>query len=161
MITLRPSTPADGARVLQIWRDAVDATHQFLSREDRLAINAEVAAFLPSAPLELAVDQDNQAIGFMLLDGSHMEALFVAPAHHGAGVGRRLVESALTRHPTLTTDVNEQNLAATAFYERLGFARYGRSERDGQGRAYPLVHLRFLRASALHAPDSATSRETP
>ncbi|NIE62714.1 acetyltransferase [Burkholderia sp. Ax-1719] len=157
MITLRPSTPADGARVLQIWRDAVDATHHFLSPEDRLAIDAEVATFLPSAPLELAVDQDNQAIGFMLLNGSHMEALFVDPAHHGAGAGRKLVASALARHPTLTTDVNEQNHQATAFYERLGFVRRGRSERDGQGRAYPLVHLRF---SANPAPASSTSRET-
>ncbi len=79
----------------------------------------------------------------MLLDGSHMEALFVDPAHHGAGVGRRLVEAALGRHPDLSTDVNEQNEAAAEFYERLGFERCGRSALDGQGRPYPLIHLRY------------------
>ncbi|MGG2473877.1 acetyltransferase, partial [Rhizobium sp. BR5] len=29
------------------------------------------------------------------------------------------------------------------FYRRLGFEPTGRSDLDGQGRPYPLVHLRF------------------
>lgn len=78
----------------------------------------------------------------MLLDGSHMEALFVDPDARSTGVGRALVEDALRRHSGLSTDVNEQNAQAIGFYERLGFERTGRSERDGQGRAYPLIHLR-------------------
>lgn len=143
MIQIRQSTPADGERAVQIWRDAVDATHDFLTPEDRAAIEAEVRSFLPAAPLWLAVDADDRAIGFMLLDGSSMEALFIDPAHRGAGVGRALVAHALERHPVLTTDVNEQNEQAVGFYERMGFTPTGRSDRDGQGRAYPLIHLRF------------------
>ncbi|MDR0245804.1 MAG: acetyltransferase [Burkholderia sp.] len=143
MIRIRRSTEADGTRVLDIWRRAVDATHRFLSDDDRRAIESEVVTFLPAAPLDLAVDEHDRPIGFMLLDGSHMEALFVDPDRHGAGVGRRLVEDALERHPDLTTDVNEQNEAATGFYERLGFERCGRSALDGQGRPYPLIHLRY------------------
>ncbi|TGN96060.1 acetyltransferase [Burkholderia sp. USMB20] len=91
----------------------------------------------------MAVDEHDRPVDFMLLDGSHMEALFVDPAHHGAGVGRRLVEAALGRHPDLSTDVNEQNEAAAEFYERLGFERCRRSALDGQGRPYPLIHLRY------------------
>ena len=143
MISIRKSTEADGTRVLDIWRHAVDATHHFLSDEDRRAIESDVVAFLPGAPLDLAVDENDRPIAFMLLDGSHMEALFVDPAHHGAGVGRLLVEAALTRHPGLSTDINEQNEAAAGFYERLGFERCGRSALDGQGRPYPLIHLRY------------------
>ncbi|MCA8243585.1 acetyltransferase [Burkholderia sp. AU32262] len=143
MIKIRQSTEADGTRVLDIWRQAVDATHHFLSEDDRRAIESKVVAFLPSAPLDLAVDETDRPIGFMLLDGSHMEALFVDPAHHRAGVGRLLVDEAIKRHPDLSTDVNEQNEAAARFYERLGFERCGRSELDGQGRPYPLIHLRY------------------
>jgi putative acetyltransferase len=143
MIRIRPSTPADGERAVEIWRAAVDATHDFLSAEDRAAIEAEVRGFLPSAPLWLAVDDADLPVGFMLLDGTSMEALFIDPAHRGAGVGRALVAHALDRHPVLTTDVNEQNGQAVGFYERLGFVPTGRSERDSQGRAYPLIHLRF------------------
>ena len=111
-------------------------------RFDRRAIDAEVAGLLPSAPLWLAVDARDQAIGFMLLDGAHMEALFIDPAVRGTGVGRALVSHALGLHNSITTDVNEQNAQAVGFYERLGFVATGRSDRDGQGRPYPLVHLR-------------------
>ena len=79
----------------------------------------------------------------MLIDGTHMEALFIDPAWRGQGVGRRLIDHALSLHPTLTTDVNEQNAQAIGFYEAMRFARTGRSDQDGQGRPYPLIHLRY------------------
>lgn len=143
MSSIRPARAADGARLLDIWCKAVDATHDFLTPADRTAIEQEVAAFLPQSPAWLATDTDDHAIGFMLIDGTHMEALFIDPAWHGQGIGRRLVDHALSLHPTLTTDVNEQNDRAIAFYEALRFARTGRSEQDGQGRPYPLIHLRY------------------
>lgn len=143
MTTLRTSTPADGPQIMQVWRSAVDATHHFLSREDRQAIEEEVAAFLPTAPLWLAVDTDDRAVGFMFLHEGHMEALFIDAGHRGAGIGRALLMHALHLHPALTTDVNEQNAQAVGFYERMGFRRVGRSGVDGQGRPYPLIHLRY------------------
>jgi putative acetyltransferase len=142
MNTLRPSRASDGDAVVDLWRRAVDATHDFLSAEDRRAIDAEVAGFLPQAPLLLAVDADDRPQGFMLIDGSHMEALFIDPEVHGQGIGRQLVEHALARHSTLTTDVNAQNAQALGFYLRMGFVETGRSEVDSQGRPYPLIHLR-------------------
>lgn len=143
MSSIRPARTADGARLLDIWRKAVDATHDFLTPSDRDAIEAEVAAFLPQAPAWLATDPDDRAIGFMLIDGTHMEALFIDPAWRGQGIGRRLVDHALSLHPTLTTDVNEQNAQAIGFYEAMRFARTGRSPKDSQGRPYPLIHLRY------------------
>ncbi|WP_347271745.1 acetyltransferase [Rhizorhabdus histidinilytica] len=141
MIRIRPMRPAEGARAVEIWGDAVDATHDFLTPKDRAAIGREVAEFLPGAPLWLAVGEDDHAIGFLLMNDSHMEALFVDPRHRGAGVGRALVDHAAALHGAVTTDVNEQNGQAVGFYRRLGFVPTGRSDRDGQGRPYPLVHL--------------------
>lgn len=143
MIKLRPSRPEDGPRVVEIWAAAVDATHDFLTPEDRAAIGREVETFLPSAAMTLAVDDRDRAIGFMLIDNGHMEALFIDPAHRGAGVGAILIDYALAVHPLLTTDVNEQNAQAVGFYEHMGFERTGWSATDGQGRPYPLIHLRF------------------
>jgi hypothetical protein len=71
MTKMRKTTLTDGARVMEIWRRAVNATHGFLSTEDRKDIEVEVAAFFPSAPLDLAVDETDRAIGFMLLHGIH------------------------------------------------------------------------------------------
>jgi len=143
MIAIRSSTREDGARVVQIWRDAVDATHCFLSAEDRAAIDEQVQAFLPEMPLWLAVDRSGYIVGFMGLSDDHMDSLFIDPAVRGSGVGRMLVNHAVALHPALTTDVNEQNAQAVGFYERLGFVRTGRSDVDDQGRPYPLIHLRF------------------
>ena len=143
MIKLRPSRPEDGQRVVEIWRAAVDATHDFLSAEDKAAIHVEVRGFLPSAPLMLAVDDRDRPLGFMLIDNGHMQALFIDPEHRGAGIGAILIDYALAVHPVLTTDVNEQNQQAVGFYEHMGFERAGWSATDGQGRPYPLIHLRF------------------
>ncbi|WP_443114177.1 acetyltransferase [Herbaspirillum seropedicae] len=143
MINIRKSHREDGDRVLEIWRNAVLATHDFLSPTDYAEITGEVRDFLPDAPLLLAVDENDRPLGFMLLNDSHMEALFIDPAHHGKGIGRGLVEYALGLSPFLTTDVNEQNEQASAFYLHLGFVKTGRSELDGQGRPYPLLHLQF------------------
>jgi putative acetyltransferase len=143
MIRLRPSRPEDGARVVAIWTAAVDETHDFLSAEDRIAIGQEVEAFLPGASLMLAVDDRDRPLGFMLIDNGHMEALFIDPQHRGAGVGAMMIDYALAVHPALSTDVNEQNAQAVDFYEHMGFERTGWSATDGQGRPYPLIHLRF------------------
>jgi len=145
MVTIRSSRPADGGRILDIWRDAVDATHHFLSVEDRIAIGEEVDGFLPQAPLLLAVDQQDRPLGFMLIDQGHMEALFVDPVAFGQGIGAALVRHGLALNPGMTTDVNEQNERAVGFYERMGFARTGHSPLDGQGRPYPLIHLAHRR----------------
>ncbi|WMJ71536.1 acetyltransferase [Stenotrophomonas sp. 24(2023)] len=143
MPTLRASRPTDGNAVVDLWRRSVDATHDFLSAADRQAIDAEVAGFLPQAPLVVAVDAQDTPQGFMLVDGSHMEALFIDPAVRGTGVGRLLLQHALAEHPQLTTDVNAQNEQAVGFYLRMGFVETGRSALDGQGRPYPLIHLRY------------------
>lgn len=143
MFTIRRSRVDEGTRIVAIWRAAVDATHDFLADEDRVAIESEVKDFLPQAPLWLAVDQVDRPLAFMLMDGRHMEALFVDPAFHGRGVGAELVRHGLALHPDMTTDVNEQNGQAIGFYERMGFRRTGRSPRDGQGRPYPLIHLAY------------------
>lgn len=142
MTTLRPSRASDGEALVDLWRRAVDATHDFLSTEDRQAIDTEVAGFLPQASMVVAVGEQDQPQGFMLIEGSHMEALFIDPDVRGTGIGRQLLLHALALHPQLTTDVNAQNTQAVGFYRRMGFAETGRSPMDSQGRPYPLIHLR-------------------
>ena len=143
MTSIRASRPDEGARAIEIWRHAVDATHDFLSPQDRSEIDEMVCGFLPDAPLWFAVDEHDYPLAFMLMDQGHMEALFVDPDFRHQGLGAAMVRHSLTLHPEMSTDVNEQNAQAVGFYERLGFRRTGRSPLDGQGRAYPIIHLKY------------------
>lgn len=139
---IRRGTAADVPRAVEIWRAAVDATHGFLSKADRVEIDAMVANdFLPNAQLWLAVDADDQAVGFLVMDGTMIDALFVDPAHHGQGYGTALLDHALAIAPNATVDASEQATNALPFYLSRGFRIVGRSPTDPQGRPYPLVHL--------------------
>jgi putative acetyltransferase len=140
---IRRSQPKDADRVVEVWRAAVDATHDFLSRQDRAAIDVEARAYLASASLWVTVDECDKAIAFMALGEGELETLFVDPAYHGRGIGRALVDWAAALQPLLDVEVNAQNRQALAFYRRRGFIERGVSETDGQGRAYPLVRMRL------------------
>ena len=141
VISIRRSRHDEGEKLVAIWRRSVDSTHDFLSKEYRVELETLVSSFLPEAPLWVAVTEKDEPIAFMLLTGEHMDALFVDPMVRGCGVGKLLIEHALTLGPKLTTNVNEQNEQAVGFYQKMGFKVTGRSETDDLGKPYPLLNL--------------------
>jgi len=142
MTKIRMSRPSEATEIIKIWQSSVDATHDFLTAHDRKEIETEVVGFFSETPVWVASNQCDQPLGFMFLHEGHLEALFVDASARGLGVGKRLISHALTLHPDLSVDVNEQNQQAVGFYQHMGFQVSGRSERDNQGRPYPLLHLR-------------------
>ncbi|HBR1483112.1 TPA: acetyltransferase [Klebsiella pneumoniae] len=143
VINIRRSRPDEGDKLTAIWCRSVDATHDFLTKAYRKELEEMVRAFLPEAPLWVAVNTEDQPIAFMLLTGDHMDALFVDPDVRGCGVGKLLIEYALSLTPKLTTNVNEQNEQAVGFYQKMGFRVTGRSETDDLGQPYPLLNLMY------------------
>ncbi|ENR4936835.1 acetyltransferase [Klebsiella pneumoniae] len=143
VINIRRSRPDEGDKLTAIWCRSVDATHDFLTKAYRKELEEMVRAFLPEAPLWVAVNTEDQPIAFMLLTGDHMDALFVDPDVRGCGVGKLLIEHALSLTPKLTTNVNEQNEQAVGFYQNMGFRVTGRSETDDLGQPYPLLNLMY------------------
>ncbi|HBX7718532.1 TPA: acetyltransferase [Klebsiella pneumoniae] len=143
VINIRRSRPDEGDKLTAIWCRSVDATHDFLTKAYRKELEEMVRAFLPEAPLWVAVNTEDQPIAFMLLTGDHMDALFVDPDVRGCGVGKLLIEHALPLTPKLTTNVNEQNEQAVGFYQKMGFRVTGRSETDDLGQPYPLLNLMY------------------
>jgi putative acetyltransferase len=138
VIEVRPSVPSDAEDLLRIWRGAVDATHDFLSSEDRAAIEPLVCDYVSTASLIVAV-LDGVPVAFMGVTEQAIDSLFIDAPAQRKGIGRLLAD--LVQRPT-TVDVNEQKEGAVAFYRQLGFAVVGRSETDGEGRPYPLLHMR-------------------
>ena len=140
---IREARTDDESTLLDIWLRSVRATHDFLSEEDIQFFFPLVRDHaLPQLELWVLVNNQDHLMGFMGLTGQQMDALFLAPEHFRSGGGRLLVEHARKLKGPLTVDVNEQNHRARKFYEALGFIVTGRSELDGTGRPFPLLHLR-------------------
>ncbi|WP_333828734.1 GNAT family N-acetyltransferase [Pararhodobacter sp.] len=138
---LRPYTPDDLAACLQIWRDASEAGHPFLSAADLDADAAMVRdIYIPAAEMTLACD-GARVVGFVALLGQFIGGLFVDPVHHRRGIGRRLLQAAAERHGPLTVEVYAANTRAMAFYENLGFHETSRRATDDQSRPLPVIWM--------------------
>ena len=141
-LLLRPVRPDDTDALVDVWRGAVEATHDFLAPDDVRELETGLRDEYLAAVDVTVAEVDGRVVGFVGTDGHRVEMLFVDPDRHGRGIGRALLTEVGRAHPVLELDVNEQNPAALGFYRALGFEVTGRSETDGQGRPFPLLHLR-------------------
>ncbi len=123
-----------------MWRRAVEATPAVRAPADINALEAEIPAYLGGVDLTVA-ERGGEVVGFLGTapgpDRVSVEMLFAFPL--GAGVGTALLDTVPRR---AVVDVNEQNLSGRRFYATKGFVEVGRSGVDGQGRPFPLLHLR-------------------
>jgi putative acetyltransferase len=131
------------AGILSLWEASVRASHAFLAEGDILALRPCVASAVLGVPWLVLAGDNNRLAGFMGGGGQKLEMLFVRPKRFRQGIGTRLVRHAVERLGVREVDCNEQNPSALAFYRRIGFAVQGRSAQDGQGRPFPLLHLRL------------------
>lgn len=127
-----------------LWERSVRATNEFVSTADIELFRPLVRQGFASDALEVwvLIDSAGISIDFLGVTGNAIEAPFLEPGQLRRGLGSGLVAHAQELSGSaLTVEVNEQNAAARAFYERLGFGVIGRSKLDGTGRPYPLLHL--------------------
>jgi putative acetyltransferase len=67
--------------------------------------------------------------------------LFVNADAIGKGVGKALLNHAIHTMKVNKVDVNEQNEQAVGFYQHHGFKTVSRSELDGTGKPFPILHM--------------------
>lgn len=140
---ITPVRPEDHPRMLEVWEASVRATHHFLSEADVAFFKPLVPeAFLQVSELVCVRDGEGSVVGFLGTAEGKIEMLFLDPAWRGKGIGRRLLTHAVEGLGATTVDVNEQNEQAVGFYLRMGFEVEGRSDLDGLGKPFPLLHLR-------------------
>lgn len=138
-ISIRPAATCDFDAIAEVWEASVRATHHFLPVSEIEALRPVLREqYLPAVDLQVAVGADGGIAGFIGTAAGKIEMLFIAPAARGSGIGSAL----MARTDAPEVDVNEQNTQALDFYRRRGFQVVGRSPLDGQGRPYPLLHLR-------------------
>lgn len=141
---IRQATNADHPLLLDLWLRSVRATHHFLQPSDIDALRPQLRdIYLPAVELWVAVDDQDLPTGFIGLNENHVEMLFIEPDLRGQGIGRALLDHARHSRSGLSVDVNEQNPEAAGFYLHYGFVQTGRSPLDGEGRPFPLLHMRL------------------
>jgi putative acetyltransferase len=138
-----PVRAEDYPRVLEVWEASVRATHHFVAASDIDIFRPMVQGALPHLELACMRDTDGIVVGFIAVTHGKIEMLFIHPDWRGHGVGKQLVNFALTTLGATKVDVNEQNEQALGFYLRMGFVVEGRSDLDGTGKPYPLLHMRL------------------
>jgi putative acetyltransferase len=142
-----PISPADHLRVVEVWEASVRATHHFVSEADIEFFRPLVRDGLNHVPALIGMrDETGQVAGFVGVADGKVEMLFLHPDARGQGIGRRLLTYAITALGATSLDVNEQNEQAVGFYLHMGFEVIGRSELDGTGKPYPLLHMRYAGA---------------
>lgn len=158
-MTIRSTSAEEFDAITEVWEASVRATHHFLDAPDIEALRPLIRhQYLACVDLRVSVDERDAIQGFIGVADGKVEMLFVAPAWRGRGVGKRLLEYALVHMGAIEVDVNEQNPDAVGFYRRMGFAVAGRSPLDGQGRPFPLLHMRLADQGPSNPNKSCASR---
>ncbi len=135
---------SDYQELTQVWEASVRATHDFLPDSYiELLRKLVLTRYLDAVMLICTKDSHQRITGFAGVAAGKIEMLFIDPAHRGQGLGKRLLRYAMEHLNADELDVNEQNPQALGFYFKQGFEVIGRSEVDGIGQPYPLLHMRL------------------
>lgn len=146
MMNIEKASDKDYDALVNVWESAVRATHHFLSEEDINALKSQLKAnYFPQVTLYLVRNSAQQIQGFLGIADNRIEMLFIDALSRGQGIGKALITYAITTLSCDEVDVNEQNPQAVGFYLHQGFEQVGRSPLDGQGRPFPLLHLKLRR----------------
>lgn len=86
-IVLRPvRRPDDYPRLIEIWRSAVRATHDFLKESDFQRIESNLAStYFPAVTLTVA-EREEESVGFAGTADGNLEMLFVSDQVRGSGI---------------------------------------------------------------------------
>lgn len=140
---IRVATEKDYPVLLDVWEQSVRATHHFLPEEYLQEIKLMLPAIFPSVPVFVYEDETKQLLGFTGVAEGKIEMLFLHPDARGKGIGKILLHYAMYMVGAFELDVNEQNEQAVAFYRHMGFTVIERKEKDGLGRPFPLLHMKY------------------
>lgn len=139
---IREIKETDYPVLVGIWESAVLHTHDFLKQEDFLYYKENLINYFRYVSL-YGFEQDQKLVGFIGTANSNIEMLFVHNDYRSMGIGKKLVLHAIHNLSVSKVDVNEQNLQAIKFYQHIGFSIVARSAVDGEGMAYPILHMQL------------------
>jgi hypothetical protein len=130
-LEIRPLAPDELDALVRLWNETKRDTYRFIPQERDRTLEEDGAFFranvLPRCAIWVAAAPDG-LLGFLALEGSYVDRLYVHPRAQRRGVGEALLRQALAVSPAgLELHTHQRNHKARAFYRKLGFhpVRYG------------------------------------
>lgn len=145
-MNIQPATIEHYDEILHLWEASVRATHDFLPENNIEMLKIPIREqYLPNLSVFVAFDHYGKITGFLGTGENRLEMLFISPFARGTGIGKQLLNYAIEHLGINEVDVNEQNPQAIGFYQHMGFVQYARSELDGEGNPFPLLHMQLAK----------------
>ena len=132
-VVVRPLREEEIDAVIRLWHASKRVAYPYLPLEQSRTLAEDARFFrqriLPRSSVWVA-EEDGTLLGFMALEGSYLDRLYIHPEHQRRGVGTALMEKAKELSPSgLQLHTHVKNTQACAFYEQHGFraVKYGTS----------------------------------
>ncbi|WP_376747154.1 GNAT family N-acetyltransferase [Empedobacter brevis] len=137
---IRKIEEKDIMQLKEIWESAVINTHDFLTKEDFEFYKINLSNYFPHVLL-YGFENEDKLVGFVGVAEQNLEMLFIHNDFRRKGIGGTLLNFSIDKLEVKSVDVNEQNKQAVDFYLNQGFKIISRSEKDSEGKDYPILHL--------------------
>jgi len=130
---LRRLRDGETEAVVRLWGETKRDAYPYLPLEQARTYDEDLAFWrsrLAPRCVFWVAEEDGEVRGFLALEGSYLDRLYVHPHHQRRGIGAALLGKARGLSPSgLELHTHQRNGTARAFYERHGFraVRFGTS----------------------------------
>lgn len=118
---IRKLQKEDIGRAADIWLDTNIEAHDFISAKYWRSNFKMVKEMFLQAEMYV-YEEENEIKGFVGLNGSHIEGIFVCRIEQSKGIGRQLLDFVKDRKNQLSLSVYQKNMRAVKFYQRENFS---------------------------------------
>lgn len=147
MTVLRPARSTDAGTVGGILTEFAATTEWMPKLHSGAEDIAHAGAMIKRGWVTVA-EQDGGVIGFAACDGADLDALYVAGAIRGQGVGTALLQHMMVQHDRLSLWTFQTNEGAQRFYLRHGFTEVQRTDGATTDEKLPDVRFEWQRKGA-------------
>lgn len=118
---IRKYLPEDVDEIIEVWRNASQIAHPFLS-DEFLEQEENLMRYIYLNEAETIVfELRGKIAGFISMIGNDVGGLFVDPGNQRNGIGNALLDYVRQFYEYLTVDVFKENPIGCSFYLKYGF----------------------------------------